>query len=422
MKKIYFLGICGISMSALAIMAKNEGNLVGGCDDGQISEVLQEENICVDKNFDAKKILDADEIVFSSAMRKHESLIFAKKHYKKILSRGEFLGRIAKKYDKVIAVAGSHGKTTTTALVFQILQFAGKNPTLHLGGLRCEDGKNFYLGEKDYFVTEACEYCDNFLFLNPYISVVTNVEKEHLDYFKTFENQKNSFEKFKRNSNFVIDNFADISAKNISHDKSGGLVFSLYNKNKKIMKVHMRICEDVNVKNCIYAYLVAKKLGISDKIIQLAFENFKGVKTRFERVNCPFFDIVICDYAHHPTEIENAVKSANKIFKNRQVITIFQPHTYSRTKTLFDEFFAVFSKVKHSIFYKTYPARENESDGMSAKTFAEIIKKHNKNTQYFDNFTSLKDFLTENFSKDTVLLFVGGGDLPNILHKNHFIS
>ncbi len=409
-------------MSALAIMAKKEGNLVSGCDDGQISEVLKEENICVDKNFDAKKILDADEIVFSSAMRKHESLIFAKKHHKKILSRGEFLGKIASGYDKVIAVAGSHGKTTTTALVFQILATAGKNPTLHLGGLRCEDGKNFCLGEKDFFVTEACEYCDNFLYLRPYIGVVTNVEKEHLDYFKTFENQKKSFEKFKQNSTFVIDNFGEISAKNITHDKNGGLVFTLYNKDTKIMKVNMRICEDVNVKNCIYAYLVAKKLEIPDNIIKLAFESFKGVKTRFERVSCPFFDTVICDYAHHPTEIKNAVKSANKIFKNRQIVTIFQPHTYSRTQTLFNEFYDVFSKVQTPIFYKTYPARENESDGMSAKKFAEIIKKINKNTQYFDNFEYLKDFLIKNFPKDSVLLFVGAGDLPSILHKNQFIS
>ncbi len=422
MKKIYFLGICGISMSALAIMAKKEGCLVGGCDDGQMSEVLQKENICVDKKFDEKKILQADEIVYSSAMRKHESLSFAQKHHKKILSRGEFLGRIASEYDRVIAVAGSHGKTTTTALIFQILQFAGKNPTLHLGGLRCENCKNFYLGDKDFFVTEACEYCDNFLFLMPYIGVVTNVEKEHLDYFKTFENQKKSFEKFKRNSRIVIDDFEGISAKNISHDKNGGLIFTLYNKGKKLMKVNMRICEDVNVKNCIYAYLVAKKLEIPDNIIKLAFENFQGVKTRFERVGCEYFETVICDYAHHPTEIKNAVKSANKIFKGRQIVTIFQPHTYSRTKTLFNEFFEVFSKVQTPLFYKTYPARENESDGMSAKTFAEIIKKCNKNAHYFDNFASLRDFLIENFSKDSVLLFVGAGDLPSILHKNHFIS
>lgn len=425
MNKFYFLGIGGISMSSLAVMMKDKGFEVGGSDEmkSRATELLEENGIEIDFSLNEEKITNSDVVVFSSAIKEdNPQFVFAKKSKKKILTRGQLLGKISDEYENVIAVAGSHGKTTTTALIYEILKAAGFSPTLHLGGFRIEDGKNFYLGEKEFFVTEACEYHDNFLNLHPTISVVTNVEKEHMDYFKTFERQLSSFRQFKKQSRYVIENQEDYVAKNVRHDRQGGLIFNLCFQKKKIMRLHLKICEEINVQNCIYAYLVAKKLKIPDSIIKLGLENFKGVSTRFEKVQCPYFETVICDYAHHPTEIEKAIITANKIFKNKEVVTIFQPHTFSRTKNLLEDFVKVFEKTKLPIFFKTYPARESPENGLSAFELVEKIKKINKNALYFDNFNDLQEFLLTLDSKGNVLLFLGAGDLPSILHKNNFIS
>ncbi len=425
MKKVYMLGIGGVSMSSLAIFAKEKGFSVAGSDEAEseTTKMLEEKQIDVDFCPNFQKISASDVVVFSSAIKSDNiQLQYAKCIGEKLLTRGQFLGQIANDYEKVIAVAGSHGKTTTTAMIYQVLKVAGLNPTLHLGGFKLDDGQNFTLGGKEFFVTEACEYCDNFLNLHPYLSVVTNVEKEHMDYFKTFENQRKSFEKFKSQSRFVIDDVKEYKAKNLRHDKDGNLSFSLYQGERKVMRLHLRICEEVNTQNCIYAYLAAKKLGLSDCKIKQGLESFEGVKTRFERVKSPYFEHVILDYAHHPTEIKNAIKSAKKIFKDKKLVIIFQPHTYSRTKTLLRQFIEVFKTQEFPIFFKTYSARERPEEGISAQHFVEILKKHNKNAVFYENFDDLFAFFEKLDKKECVLLFVGAGDLPSILHKNKFIE
>lgn len=424
-KKYYFLGIGGISMSALALLLNDWGVEVSGYDEtpSRASAILEENKIKVDFKFFKKKIDENDIIVYSSAIKENNPLFcYAKEKQKIMLSRGQLLGKISQKYQKVIAISGSHGKTTTTAMIYEILKIAGKNPTLHLGGFRIEDEKNLEIGENEYFVTEACEYHDNFLFLNPYIAVVLNVEKEHLDYFKTFERQLASFEKFKKQSQIVVESQNNLKAKNIRHNKDGYLSFSLYNGKQKIMRLNLQICEEINTQNCIFAYQVAKKLQIPDCLIKQGLENFKGVSTRFEKKECQYFDNVICDYAHHPTELSKAIFTAKKIFKNKTIVTVFQPHTYSRTKLLLSDFLDVFKNIDLPLFYKTYSARENSEEGVSAKDFTEILQKDNKNAQYFDNFECLQKFLLKLNRKDVVLLFLGAGDLPAILHKNNFIS
>lgn len=425
MKKYYFLGIGGVSMSALAIMLKTMGNEVSGSDEvcGYGTELLEREKLNVDYVLNKKKILDADIIVCSSAIKENnKQYIFAKENNKLIISRGKLLGEIAGQYKKVIAVAGAHGKTTTTAMIYEILKYTNKNPTLHLGGYRLEDGLNFHLGDKEIFVTEACEYYDNFLNLYPQIGVVTNIEKEHLDYFKTYENLLNSFKQFKNQSKFVVDNLKNFEAKNISHAFDGRLQFDLLNNGKMLFHLNLQIYEEINVQNCIYAYQVAKLLGIEDEEIKKGLENYKGTKTRFEKVLSPYFENVICDYAHHPTEIEKSIKSAQNIYQDKKIIVIFQPHTFSRTKFLLNDFVEVFKGVDCPIFFKTYSAREKEEEGVSAEELMKNVKKINKNAEYFDNYQELKDFLLKFERKKTMLLFLGAGDLPLILHKNKFIS
>lgn len=425
MSRIYFLGIGGVSMSALAILLKKMGNLVEGSDEieGRGTELLEKEGICVDFKFNKEKIRLADEICFSSAIREdNEQFIFAKSLGKNMFSRGQILGRIAQSYKRVIAVAGAHGKTTTTAMIYNILKCAGKNPTLHLGGYKIDDGLNYFIGSKDYFVSEACEYHDNFLYLHPYISVITNIEKEHLDYFKTFENEKKSFQKFREQSQIVIEKSQNFVAKNIQHDDNGRLRFSLFEKNKKILDLQLKLCEEINAQNCIYAYRVAKLLEIEDEKIKEGLESFEGISTRFEKVKSPFFETVICDYAHHPTEIKKAINSAKKIYEKQKVVVIFQPHTFSRTKNLLKEFVSVFSKCDEVLFFKTYPAREKPCEGTTSRQLMLAVKEKNKNVKYFQKIECLCKFLIQKENKNTILLFVGAGDLPAMLNKIKFIS
>ena len=199
-------------------------------------------------------------------------------------------------------------------------------------------------------------------------------------------------------------------------------MFSLFFENKKVMDLHMHICEEVNVQNCMYTYLVAKRLGVEDCIIKQGLETFKGVGTRFEKMQCKFFDDVICDYAHHPTEIGKAIVTAKKVFRKKKLVTIFQPHTYSRTLTLLPEFISVFEHLEQPLFFKTYSAREKPEEGLSGEKLTEILQKTNKNAKYFDNFESLQEFLMTLSKENTVLLFLGAGDLPAILHKNNFLE
>ena len=426
MKSFYFLGIGGVSMSALAIFLKQKCFVVRGSDisRGVGTQILSANDITVDFDINEDAIKNSDVVCVSSAIKKDDKrLEIAKSQKKKIITRGELLGEISKEYDKVIAIAGSHGKTTTTALIFHILKTANRNPTLHLGGYKIDDDKNFCIGGKEYFVTEACEYCDNFLHLHPYLSVITNIEPEHLDFFKSFNNQILSFEKFKNQSEFVIEENKDFEEKNISHDESGFLSFDLFKSEKFVLHFDTKLLEEVNTKNITFAYRACNFLGLTDNEIKRGVESFLGVKCRFEKICSNEFKNVVCDYAHHPTEIKNSIESAKKIFGDKKFFVIFQPHTYSRTKFLFDEFFKVFKNVDNPIFYRTYSAREKESDGMSAKEFAKILRKTNKNTLYFDSFSPLNDFLQQIKDKANCgLLFVGAGDLPQILNQNGFLS
>lgn len=418
-KKYYFLGIGGISMSSLAIFLKEKGEIVAGSDvkNDHAIELLKAQDIHIDNKINKQAIMDSDVIVYSSAIKpNNEQFVYAQKLKKKMMTRGQLLGKIADEFENVVAISGSHGKTTTTAMIYEILNLAGLKPTLHLGGFRVKDEKNYVLGDRQFFVTEACEYYDNFLNLHPQISVVTNVEKEHMDYFKTFERQLKSFEQFKRQSQIVIEEDENFSAKNIRHDKNGGLIFTLCHRKQKIMRLHLQICENINVKNCIFAYRVAKALNISDQTIKMALERFQGVKTRFELTQNKHFKTIILDYAHHPTEIKNSIDSAKKIYKGRKIVAIFQPHTFSRTKTLFGDFVKIFRKQDNLILFKTYSAREKESEGVSAKDLAQFLNKNYAESTN-DLFRQLKKF-----DQNDVLLFVGAGDLPNILHKKKFIS
>ena len=400
-------------MRSLAVFLRHNGDDVAGCDASPTDlEFFKERQIEVEQKFSKKRIESADVVVYSSAIGENDrGLRYAKSLGKKMIVRGALLGEIASGYQKVVAVAGAHGKTTTTALIYNILK--PYNPTLHLGGVLVEEKAPYVLGGKEYFVTEACEYHNNFLYLKPYVAVVTNIEKEHMDFFKTFENEKNAFQKFKDGAQFVVEGDGGYVAKNIRHVNQK-LCFDVCLEKEKIMSLKMKIVEEVNAQNALFALRTCKLLGLSDEEIKNGLESFEGVQKRFESVVSPIFEKVIVDYAHHPTEIRNTIMTAKKLYE--KVFFIFQPHTFSRTKALFCEFVEVFKEEKNLAIFKTFPAREKRKAGVSGKSLAKIL-----GCNYFNNVNKLVKFLIENF-KGYALVFMGAGDLPKILESKNIVK
>lgn len=415
MRKYFFIGISGISMSAIAVILKSAGNEVRGYDQNRC-HWLEENGIRVETKQNYESVSWADEIVFSSAFSFDFPLLkFAIEAGKKVTVRGEMLGRISSEYEKVIAVAGSHGKSTTTAMIYNILRVAGKNPTLHLGAKLIDSGKNYDLSDHEYFVTEACEYHDNFLFLQPYLSVVTNIEPEHLDYFKSFSIEKASYAKFiAASENSVVKH--DFKARNIRLDKFGNIIFDVFKSGKRWGRLHLKIGGIYNAENALYAIAAAEKLGIAKCYIVLGLENFCGLEKRFERVGSNLKANVFVDYAHHPKEIEKAYNSVAKL--GGKNIAIFQPHTYSRTAAFLDDFAEVLSKFDETILFKTYAAREVEQPEIEIQLLQNIAKRGKKVTLFYDENAFLNEI--DNFDGDN-LIILGAGDLPEILQQRKFI-
>ncbi len=415
MKRIYFIGISGASMRALALFAKHTGCVVKGYD-RQGCSVLEEEGVTIEHDENLESVEWADEIVYSSAFHESFSLIsYAKSLNKPLKVRGQFLGEIAATYEKVIAVSGSHGKSSVTSMIYSILRVAGLYPSLHVGANLKESGRSFDISGKQFFVTEACEYHDNFLFLRPYLSIITNVEPEHLDYFKTFANEKKSFKKFKDNSEMVVEK-TPFTVKNLKIDEFGNLVFDVYEGEERYFNLHLSVGGKYNAENSLFAIEAARKLGINKCLIKLGLESYKGIEKRFERMECSAPVKAIVDYAHHPHEIESMFNSIKEL-KGKKV-ALFQPHTYSRTASLMDDFVKVLSKFDEVILFKTYPAREEAQPEVEIELLKRIAA-HKKSIMFYD-LNALIERL--NTYRDTILAIMGAGDLPELLMEQKFIS
>ncbi len=409
MKRFYFIGICGVSMSALALFLKQDGNYVKGYDLNN-SASLKEYNIEVDNLINLENIKWADEVIYSSAFNEDFILIdFAKKLKKTVKVRGQLLGEIASAYENVIAVAGAHGKSTVTSLIYNILKVAGEKPSLHVGAFLKENNKNFDIADKKYFVSEACEYHDNFLYLHPKISVITNVESEHLDYFKNFNNLLKSFEKFAKQSQFCVLK-SDLKIKRLKYDNNGFLIFDVCENKEKFLSLHMNIGGVYNVKNILFAIEVAKKLKISKCFIKLGLESFKGIQKRFEKVESILLTKVFLDYAHHPKEIDSVFNSIKFLKGNK--IALFQPHTFSRTLNFMNDFVETLSKFDEVILFKTFPAREEINLNVEIELLQKLSK-FKKVIMYYDIEALINKL--KSFSKDDNLIIMGAGDLPEKL-------
>ena len=440
--KIFLIGICGISMSGLAILLKKQGKIVLGSDINVTESVkeLKKLNIKVLKKHKKSNVKNCDLVVFSGAIpTNNPEILYAKRNNIEIIERSELLNLISQKYENVIAISGTHGKTTTTAMISYIFMISGFNPTIHLGGNFEFIKGNVYFGGKKYFITEACEFRNSFLSLTPNTSVITNIEKEHLDFFKTFEAEKNSFNKFasqtklccivngkylkyfyktKNIKTFGFSKNNSYYLKNITQGEDLKYIFDCYKNNVFLGTFKLNVFGKHNLENALATIAVCSEYKIDYKFIYLGLKTFTNVHRRFEYMgnykNCP----VIHDYAHHPTEIYNVIKTAKEVFKNK-VICIFQPHTYSRTKLLINKFNKCFDGLDSLYILKTYSAREKFDYLGSAEYLKEKLLNNNKHFTVNGVYTKkeiIKKLNKENFC-NSVLLFLGAGDIEETCKK-----
>ncbi len=435
--KIHFLGIGGISMSAIALILKSQGYEVSGSDRtrSEITDNLALGGIDVCISGESERIKDADLVVVSAAIHDDDrELLLAKSLEKKIITRAKMLGWLASGYKKVISVAGSHGKTTTTGMIAQIFMEAGLNPTVHIGGQMSAIGGNVHIGTKDYFITEACEYVDSFLELKSDISVILNIQNDHLDYFKTFENINRSFTKFAKNTkkgglvvylgddphankryltrsiSFSVSGTGAIEARNIKEYAKGKFKFDCYLLGVKLMKIRLGVYGGHNIYNALASIAVALEEGIDIGYIKSALYKFKGIKRRFEEYGTCKGVKIVHDYAHHPTEIRAVINLAKRITQNNLYV-VFQPHTYSRTKTLLEGFKTCFIGAKEVCVFKVYPARETPDMGIDEKELARQISLSGQKAFSFGDYAEMKEYLSGKLEQGDMLLILGAGDI-----------
>lgn len=437
-KKIYFIGIGGISLSALSVICKKNGFEVAGSDEklSDITKSLERVGIKVFEGHNKKNIesFDPDLVVYSLAIRQdNPELVHAKNKGILIKERAIFVGEILKNYKNVISVAGTHGKTTTTSMISEVLMLANLNPTVHIGGESVNINSNVVVGDKNFFVNEACEYKKSFLNFKSKIGVILNIEEDHPDCYRNLSEIEKAFADFQKICKICVVNEkykekifsknkkncltfglknADFVAKNIKNKTATEFVFDVYKNNKFYEKFKLNIFGKHNILNALATICVCDELKIAKNIIKQALENFKGVKRRFERVETnKFCGEVYFDYAHHPTEIKKLISEAESL--NKPIICVFQPHTYSRTKQYFSDFLNCFNNTYQTIFYKTYSARENRIKGASAKDLYKSLKKE-KNVFYYNSFKKIIKHLKKYSKSNCLVLFVGAGDIYNI--------
>lgn len=449
--RIYFIGIGGISMSGLAEILLSEGFTVSGSDRAPSDLTCMLEDRGVNVFYGQKKenlTKDIDLVVYTAAIKSdNPELLAAHKLNIPMLTRAELLGQMMKNYETPVAVSGTHGKTTTTSMISQILLSAEADPTLSIGGIYRPIGGNIRVGASELFVTEACEYTNSFLSFFPKIGIILNIEEDHLDFFKDLADIRNSFHRFAQllpaDGTLIINgdierceelteglsckvityglsSGSDYTASQVTYDESGFPSFILSRQNGEERKFSLRVHGDHNILNALAAIALADLLGLSDEVIHAGLAAFTGTDRRFEYKGQVNGVNIIDDYAHHPTEIR-ATLSAAAQYPHRRLWCVFQPHTYTRTKAFLEEFASALSLADEIILADIYAAREKDTLGISSETLQEKIRSLGHSCHYFPTFEAIENYLLKNCTKDDLLITMGAGDVvkvgENLLQK-----
>lgn len=432
-KKIHFIGIGGSGMCPLAEILFSEGfELTGSdCNESDTLERIKAMGIKVYNGHFADNVKDTELVVYTAAVKSdNPELVAAKKLGIPCLERSVMLGIVTRRYNRSVAVAGTHGKTSTTAMISQILIGSGFDPSAIIGGKLPAIGGNSYVGESDIIVCEACEYVDTFLELNPYLSVVLNIDADHLDYFKNLENIKKSFLKFANQTTHAviycgddensIDTFKDLTLEKITFGigescdyralniVSNGMnqSFDLHYKNEFVATIKLVVPGRHNIMNALAASAAAHHLGATGKEIAENLEKFTGVHRRFEVLGVSKGITVADDFAHHPTELTAVLTSAMNMGFNK-VWAIFQPHTYSRTAILLDDFAKALSIPDETIISEILAVRETNTYNIYSTDLGAKIE----GSHCIDTFEEITDFILKNAQEGDLVLTMGGGNV-----------
>ncbi len=441
---IYFIGIGGISMSGLAEILLTEGFTISGSDraPSDLTHILTQCGASVYYGQREENITpDIDLIVYTAAIKPdNPELTAAGRLNIPTLTRAQLLGQMMKNYKTPVAISGTHGKTTTTSMIAQILLEADVDPTLSIGGVYKPIGGNIRVGSSEYFVTEACEYTNSFLSFFPKIGIILNIEEDHLDFFKDIQDIRNSFHRFAlllpEDGTLIINNdikhveeitaglscqvvtygsspSSNYHASQITYDTFGCPSFHLMRKEGKEEVFSLKVHGEHNVSNALAAIALADVLGIPDDVTKKGLLAFNGTDRRFEYKGQRNGVNIIDDYAHHPTEIRATLTTAEE-YPHKKLWCVFQPHTYTRTKAFLDEFADALCLADEVILADIYAAREKDTLGISSQTLQEKIQALGHSCHYFPDFEAIENFLIENCTKDDLLITMGAGDIVKI--------
>lgn len=442
---LHFTGIGGISMSALAEIMISRGFTVTGSDshESKITDHLESLGAKIFYNQVAGNISsDIDVLIYTAAIKQdNPELVKAKELGIPLLTRAKFLGQIMLNYPMAIGVSGTHGKTTTTSMLSQIMLEGNTDPTILVGGIMPAIHGNTRVGHSDKLITEACEYTNSFLSFKPNMAIILNVAADHLDFFKDLDDIRHSFRKFAElvpNDGFLvinsdIDNLeyftdglkckvitvgsdpakSDYSATNIEFDQFAKGSYDLVVNGEKSFHVALNVTGEHNIYNSLAAIAAAHAMGISDENIKAGLTQYGGTDRRFQYKGKVGDVTIIDDYAHHPDEITATIKTA-KHYPHKKMWVVFQPHTYSRTKSLLPEFGKALKEADAVVLADIYAAREKDTLGVSSLDVKKEIEKYGTEVHYYPSFSEIENFLLESCSPGDLLITMGAGDVVKI--------
>lgn len=444
-KKVHFIGIGGISMSGLAAVLLNNGFKVSGSDskESNITNSLKAKGAEIHIGHRRENIQDVDLVVYTAAIpQDNPEIVEAKDKNIHLMDRAEFLGHIMKGHKYNVAVAGTHGKTTTTSMITNITLKAELDPTILVGGEVDVIGGNYRIGSSEYFVTEACEYKESFLRFFPYIGIILNIDADHLDYYRDLNHITETFKKFSKlipkdgyligynedsnvakileeaDCNVLSYGFsnANVTAKNIEYNNMGCASFTVCKDGEDLFDLKLNMPGKHNVLNALSSVCVGLIFGLSYDDIAEGLAECRGAHKRFEYKGEANGVTVIDDYAHHPVEIKATLNTAKKI-PHGKTFCVFQPHTYTRTKTLFDDFTTAFNDTDELVLMDIYAAREKDTGLVSSDELGDAIRKTGVKCTNVHSHDEAVEYIKQHINSGDMLLTVGAGDVVIVGEK-----
>ncbi|MBS6194024.1 MAG: UDP-N-acetylmuramate--L-alanine ligase [Clostridiales bacterium] len=441
---IHFIGIGGISMSGLAEILLQEGFTISGSDakESPLTDHLTAKGAQIFYGQRASNIIEGIDLVVYTAAIHPDNPEYACAAQKGIpmMTRADLLGQIMTNYRIPIAVSGTHGKTTTTSMASHVLLEGGFDPTITVGGILPAIGGNLRVGNSETFITEACEYTNSFLSFFPKISIILNIDADHLDFFKDIDDIRHSFrlfaEKLPTDGTLIInsdtphyeeimkdldcevityglEHSADYTAEEITYNALGHASFVCKKDGETVGHFSLSVPGLHNVSNALSVIALGMKLSMSCEDIQKGIAGFTGTDRRFQLKGEIGGVTVIDDYAHHPTEIEATLTSA-KNYPHKKTWCVFQPHTYTRTKALLHDFAKALTLADHVVLADIYAAREQNTLGISSKDLQKCIQELGTPCEYFPTFDEIENYLLENCIQGDLLITMGAGDVVKI--------